>query len=189
MIIMPVASFLPSMRSNRAFAAKNYRSTLPKTRSIRPSHPLLGSFFVVTSVFASVAIVGGGPMGWFFYFFLMPFYLAFPSAAFGFRWGLTALAIWAIGFLVARALIARKLQADRKADPETPKEDLEIGFWHDFFFGGIAGDAFEGGWTSSGSSVGGWSGSGWSGGGGFGGGGGFSGGGGSFGGGGASGSW
>ena len=150
--------------------------------------PFLGSFFVVTSVFASVAIVGGGAMGWFFYFFLMPFYLAFPSAAFGFRWGLVALMIWATGYLVARVLIARKLQADRRADPETSEEDLEIGFWRDFFLGSIAGDSFEGGWTSGGS-VSGWSGGGWSGGGGFGGGGGFSGGGGSFGGGGASGSW
>ena len=118
-----------------------------------------GVFTVVVGLFSLISIASSGCTGWFLYFFLMPFYVAFPSAVFGPVGGLIALGTWIVAFPVLRMWIG----------------------------GTASGKAFKGwipaggGWTSGGWSSDGWSGGGFSGG--------FSGGGGSFGGGGASGSW
>jgi len=122
----------------------------------------MGAIFLsVIGVFAFSALFTKGGGAWFLYLFLVPFFFAFPGAAFGGKVGLIAVLVWLVGFPILRAII-----------------------WHS-----TAGKDFRTShptWTTWSSSGGGWSsgGGGWSGGGG-----GFSGGGGSFGGGGASGGW
>ena len=122
----------------------------------------MGAIFLsVIGVFAFSALFSKGGGAWFLYLFLVPFFFAFPGAAFGGKVGLIVVLVWLIGFPILRAII-----------------------WHS-----TAGKEFRTShptWTTWSSSGGSWSsgGGGWSGGGG-----GFSGGGGSFGGGGASGGW
>ena len=122
----------------------------------------LGVFAVVVGTFALKSLATRGFTGWFFFFFLMPFFYSFPAAVFGSVGGAVVLGIWVIAFPILRYWMRSTGmgQAVRKWVPRSS--------------GGFAG----GGWSSGGLS----------GGGGFSGGG-FSGGGGSFGGGGASGSW
>ncbi len=119
-------------------------------------------FLVVIGTFAVTALFSKGGGAWFLYLFLVPFFFAFPSAAFGILVGTIVVLVWLIGFPILRTLI-----------------------WHT-----SAGKGFRTShptWVTLGSSGGSWGGSSSFGGGSFGGG--FSGGGGSFGGGGASGGW
>lgn len=118
-------------------------------------------FALVVGLFSFVAVLGEGCQGWFLYFFLMPFYGMFPTAAFGPRAGIAFLGGWIVLFPLLRLLLRNTARGRR---------------WTRGFGGGTFA---SGGWTTS---FGGGSGGGFSGGG-------FSGGGGSFGGGGASGSW
>ena len=60
-------------------------------------------FMAVVGVFSFIAIFGKGGGGWFLYFFLMPFYAAFPFAIFG-RYGLIVFAAWVIGFPILRIM-------------------------------------------------------------------------------------
>ncbi len=60
-------------------------------------------FFVVVGTFSITALFGKGGQGWFLYFFLMPFYGAFPVAFLG-KYGLILLAAWVIGFPILRIL-------------------------------------------------------------------------------------
>ncbi len=60
-------------------------------------------FVVVIGVFSFTALFGQGGQSWFLYFFLMPFYGAFPTAFFG-RAGLILLAAWVIGFPIMRIM-------------------------------------------------------------------------------------
>lgn len=60
-------------------------------------------FIIVIGVFSFTAIFGKGGQGWFLYFFLVPFYAAFPTAFFG-KYGLILLAAWIIGFPILRVL-------------------------------------------------------------------------------------
>jgi uncharacterized protein len=129
-----------------------------------PFRLLIGAFiFGIIGLFTFVGIMTPG-MGWFLYFFLIPFWAVFPMVVVGTNIALVLLVLYIVGFPITKIIVSRK-EWYKKA-----KEDLKK-----------KGRASIGGFTfSSGGGGGGWS---------SGGGGGFSGGGGSSGGGGASGSW
>ena len=132
-----------------------------------PMRILLGAFiFGIIGLFTVVGVMTPG-MGWFLYFFLVPFWAMFPIMVVGVRGALIMLCTYVVTFPLAKLIVARQPWYE-KARTELKRK----------------GTATVGGWTMS---TGG-GGSSWSSGGG-GGGGGFSGGGGSSGGGGASGSW
>ena len=126
---------------------------------------LIGAFiFGIIGLFTAIGILTPG-VGWFLYFFLIPFWAMFPIIVVGTTGALILLIIYVVGYPIA------KLMLRNNAWYKKAKEDLRT-----------KGRASIGGFTfSSGGSGGGWSSGG--------GGGGFSGGGGSSGGGGASGSW
>jgi uncharacterized protein len=125
---------------------------------------LIGAFiFGIIGLFTVMGIVTPG-VGWFLYFFLIPFWAMFPIIVVGTSGALTLLIIYVVGFPLAKLMFRNKDWYKKAA------QDLRT-----------KGKANIGGFTlTSGGSGGGWS---------SGGGGGFSGGGGSSGGGGASGSW
>jgi len=131
-----------------------------------PMRILLGAFiFGIIGLFTFIGIVTPG-MGWFLYFFLIPFWAMFPIIIVGVKGALICLAVYLIGFPLAKLLLRgtgwyAKAAKEMKTTGRTTMGGMVI--------------------TSGGSSSGG--------GGGSSGGGGFSGGGGSSGGGGASGSW
>ena len=62
-------------------------------------------FFVVVGTFAVSALFSKGGGAWFLYFFLMPFFFAFPGALLGFKWGGVFVLAWLIGFPLLRTLI------------------------------------------------------------------------------------
>jgi len=134
-----------------------------------PMRILLGAFiFGVIGLFTFIGVMTPG-MGWFLYFFLIPFWAMFPIIVLGVRGALVLLAIYVVGFPIAKLIVSRK-EWYRKAAAELKKTGSTT-------LGGVvvtSGGARSGGSWSSGSS---------------GSSGGFSGGGGSSGGGGASGSW
>jgi len=117
------------------------------------------AFLIPVGLFSLQALTARGCVAWFLYFFLMPFWFAFPLAILGRPLGFVPLGLWIIGFPIVWAI--RRGGGGAGSDGGTGP------FW-----------GTGGGWSSS---RGGW-------GGGFSGGG-FSGGGGSFGGGGASSGW
>jgi uncharacterized protein len=121
----------------------------------------LGIFTVVVGMFTFIALFSKGFVSWFLYVFLIPFWMAFPYAAIGGTIGLLPFLIYAIGFPIGKAWLAKSSTGIR---------------WQKSIGTSFLTSSSHGGWSSSG---GGWSS----------GGGGFSGGGGSFGGGGSSGSW
>ena len=125
-------------------------------------------FAVVIGVFSLVALATEGAGAWFFYLFLTPFWLAFPIAIFGSRFGVFFGLAWLLGFPILHRILRKKRKSGKLF--KTTK-------WST---GGLPGGGWV--WSSRGGGSGG--GRGWGGGGG-----GFSGGGGSFGGGGASGRW
>jgi uncharacterized protein len=131
-----------------------------------PMRILLGAFiFGVIGLFTFIAVMTPG-MGWFLYFFLIPFWAMFPIIVLGVRGALVLFAIYVVGFPIVKVIVSRK-EWYRKAATELKKTGKAT-------VGGVvitSGGGSGGGSWSSGSS------------------GGFSGGGGSSGGGGASGSW
>lgn len=128
---------------------------------------LFGAFiFGIIGLFTFIGVVTPG-MGWFLYFFLIPFWAMFPVVIFGSGITFYILLTYLIGFPIAKILISRSGLYRRAAEEIRKKGVARIG---GFTIGGAGGT----GWSSRGS---------WSSGGGF------SGGGGSSGGGGASGSW
>jgi len=131
-----------------------------------PMRILMGAlFFGVVGVFSLSALGTDGCGGWFLYLFLVPFYLAFPSALIHPLAGPVAAGIWLLAFPLLRAVFGKR----HRPKWLTAMASQTHGGRRGGFFGGFGG--FGGG-----------------GGGGFSGGG-FSGGGGSFGGGGASSGW
>ena len=132
-----------------------------------PMRILLGAFiFGIIGLFTVVGVMTPG-MGWFLYFFLIPFWAMFPIMIVGVRGALVLLCTYVIAFPLAKLVVSRQPWYAKASSDLKKKGTTTIG-----------------GWTMS---TGGGGGSSWSSGGG--GGGGFSGGGGSSGGGGASGSW
>lgn len=125
---------------------------------------LFGAFiFGIIGLFTFIGVVTPG-MGWFLYFFLIPFWAMFPVVIFGSGITFYILLAYLVGFPIAKILVSRSGAYQRAAEELKKKGVARVG---GFTIGG-------GGWSSRGS---------WSSGGGF------SGGGGSSGGGGASGSW
>jgi uncharacterized protein len=127
---------------------------------------LMGAFiFGIIGLFTFIGIITPG-VGWFLYFFLIPFWAMFPVMIFGSGATFYILIAYLIGFPVAKLLVSRSGRYRQALEDLKKKGHASIG-------GFSVGSG--GGWSSGGS---------WSSGGG-----GFSGGGGSSGGGGASGSW
>jgi uncharacterized protein len=130
---------------------------------------LLGAFvFGILGLFTFLGIVTPG-MGWFLYFFLIPFWAIFPVMVVGGRGALAVLATHLVGFPIAKLALKRQGWYEKATRDLKLKGRARIG--------GFAVATGGGGWSSGSSSSGSSSG------------GGFSGGGGSSGGGGASGSW
>ena len=126
---------------------------------------LIGAFiFGIIGLFTVLGILTPG-MGWFLYFFLIPFWAMFPIVVVGARGALWLLGTYVIGFPIAKLIVSRQPWYEKAKQDIKTKGTAKIG---GFTLGGGSGGSS---W-SSGSS-----------------GGGFSGGGGSSGGGGASGSW
>ncbi|MDD5301592.1 MAG: TPM domain-containing protein [Elusimicrobia bacterium] len=123
--------------------------------------------FGILGLFEVVGLAAPG-MGWFLYFFLIPFWAAFPMAIWGVRFGMGCLMTHLIGFPFIKGLLPHTAIGSKfsvKGGKKVFYGNTEI-----FTMGGGGFSSGGGGWSS-------------------GGGGGFSGGGGSFGGGGSSGSW
>ncbi len=127
---------------------------------------LIGAFiFGIIGLFTVIGILTPG-MGWFLYFFLIPFWAMFPIIVVGAKGALYMLGTYLVVFPIAKLIVPRlSWYGKAKQDIET-KGSAKIG---GFTIGGRSGGSS---WSSGSSS-----------------GGGFSGGGGSSGGGGASGSW
>ena len=131
-----------------------------------PIRILLGCFiFGIIGLFTFMGIVTPG-MGWFLYFFLIPFWAMFPIVVLGVRGALALLVTYLVGFPIAKMIVARSGWYEKAQHEIKTKGTTTIG-------GMVLSSGSSGGGWSSGSSSGG----------------GFSGGGGSSGGGGASGSW
>lgn len=129
---------------------------------------LTGAFiFGIIGLFTFVGIITPG-MGWFLYFFLIPFWAMFPVMIFGSGITFYILIAYLVGFPIAKLLVSRSSGYRQAMEDFKKKGHASIG--------GFSWGRGSGGWSSGGGS--------WSSGGG-----GFSGGGGSSGGGGASGSW
>ena len=133
-----------------------------------PMRILLGCFvFGIIGLFTFLGIMTPG-MGWFLYFFLIPFWAMFPIIILGVRGALILLGIYVVGFPIAKLIVSRMDWYEKAARELKAKGTTTIGGMT-MSSGGSSGGSF-----SSGRS---------------GGGGGFSGSGGSSGGGGSSGSW
>ena len=130
-----------------------------------PMRILLGAFiFGIIGLFTFIGIMTPG-MGWFLYFFLIPFWAMFPIVILGVKGALTLLAIYVVGFPIAKLIVSRQPWYEKAAKEMKTKGSTSIGGMVISSRGGSSGGGFSSG------------------------GGGFSGGGGSSGGGGASGSW
>jgi uncharacterized protein len=129
-----------------------------------PMRILIGAFiFGIIGLFTVLGVMTPG-MGWFLYFFLIPFWAMFPIIVLGVKGAMILLGIYVVGFPIAKLIVSRQPWYLKAAREMKTKGSTSIG-------GMVI--------SSGGGSSGGYSG----------GGGGFSGGGGSSGGGGASGSW
>jgi uncharacterized protein len=106
-----------------------------------PLRILLGCFiFGIIGLFTYVGIITPG-MGWFLYFFLIPFWAMFPIIILGVRGALALLATYAIGFPIAKLIVSRsdwyaKAQHDMKT-----KGTATVG-------GMVLGGSSSGGWSS-----------------------------------------
>lgn len=153
-------------RVTRSAAAKSEFIKAPKMAL--HEKVLFGAFiFGIIGLFTFIGIATPG-MGWFLYFFLIPFWAMFPVVIFGSSITFYILLAYLVGFPIAKILLSRSDFYRRAADELKKKGVARVG---GFTIGG--GSWGSGSWSSSGGFSGG----------------GFSGGGGSSGGGGASGSW
>jgi uncharacterized protein len=110
-------------------------------------------FTIIVGVHSLVAVLTPGKMGWFLYFFLMPFYAAFPSFIVPPYGGVVACGAWILLFPILRHWVQPWSKEFKTRHPGLAG------------FAGGGGSSSGGGWSSSGS------GGGFSGGGSFGGGG------------------
>jgi uncharacterized protein len=129
---------------------------------------LIGCFiFGIIGLFTGLGIVTPG-MGWFLYFFLIPFWAMFPIVVIGMQATLVILVIYLVGFPIAKLILSRSKWYLKAKKALKTKGRAHIGGFT-LTSGGRSGSSGSRSWSSGGSS--------------------FSGGGGSSGGGGASGSW
>ncbi|MBI4059987.1 MAG: TPM domain-containing protein [Elusimicrobia bacterium] len=147
-------SYAPPERSRRS--GRNDFAELGLLEKLLVSAFILG----LLGLFEFVGVAAPG-MGWFLYFFLIPFWAAFPMAIWGAKIGLGCLTAHLLGFPILKSLLPRT-EFGRK---------IRVKGGRHVYYGGAPMFTLGGGGGGGGS------------------GGGFSGGGGSFGGGGASGSW
>jgi uncharacterized protein len=130
-----------------------------------PQRILIGAFvFSIIGLFTFIGVMTPG-MGWFLYVFLIPFWAMFPMMIIGVWPALCLLAIYLVGYPVAKVLLSRSEWYQKAATQLKTTGHANIGGFAVTSSGGSSGFSSSGG------------------------GGGFSGGGGSSGGGGASGSW
>lgn len=122
-------------------------------------------FLLIVGVFTMVATTTTGFAGWFLYLFLMPFWIAFPSASFGIVVGSVLFGLYALGIGATKIWLSKSKKGQAMMKKFSKKWPAGKG-------GSLRRGGSSRGWSSGGSS-----------------GGGFSGGGGSFSGGGASGKW
>jgi len=86
-----------------------------------PSRILLSLFvFGIIGLFTFIGIVTPGGMGWFLYFFLIPFWSIFPMVIFGSQAALFMIGTYAVLYPIARIVVARmpwflKAQEDMKS--------------------------------------------------------------------------
>ncbi len=131
-----------------------------------PMRILMGAFiFGIIGLFTFLGVVTPG-MGWFLYFFLIPFWAMFPIIVVGVRGALALLGTYVVGFPLAKVILSRRPWYREARESLRTTGKAQIGGFT------VGGGGSGGSWSSGGGS-----------------GGGFSGGGGSSGGGGASGSW
>ena len=64
-------------------------------------------FVAVVGTFSFNALFSGGCQSWFLWVFLMPFYFGFGSAFAGLTVGVVLLALWAVGFPLAKLWLGR----------------------------------------------------------------------------------
>lgn len=154
-------------RAKRSAGAKSEFIKAPKMAL--HEKVLFGAFiFGIIGLFTFIGIATPG-MGWFLYFFLIPFWAMFPVVIFGSSITFYILLAYLVGFPIAKILLSRSDFYRRAAEELKKKGVARVG---GFTIGGGSSGS-HGSWSSSGGFSGG----------------GFSGGGGSSGGGGASGSW
>ncbi len=73
-----------------------------------PMHILMGAFiFGIIGLFTFLGVVTPG-MGWFLYFFLIPFWAMFPIIIVGVRGALALLGTYVVGFPVAKLILSRR---------------------------------------------------------------------------------
>src|SRR5438874_3564954 len=117
-----------------------------------PLRILLACFiFGIIGLFTYVGIITPG-MGWFLYFFLIPFWVMFPIIILGVRGALILLGTYVIGFPLAKLIVSRsdwyvKAQHDLKTKGTTTIGGMAMG-----------GASSSGGWSSGTSGGGGFSG-------------------------------
>ncbi len=109
----------------------------------------LAVFGVVIGTFSLIGLATPGCTGWFLYLFLMPFYAAFPTAAFGPAGGAVALGAWVIGFPILR------LWAGKTASGRTFQSWFPAGTSSGGSSGGWSSGGFSGGFSGGGGSFGG----------------------------------
>jgi uncharacterized protein len=94
-----------------------------------PMRILLGCFiFGIIGLFTMVGIMTPG-MGWFLYLFLIPFWAMFPIVIIGVKATLVVLAIYLIGFPIAKLIVSRR--------PEYAKAAKELKSKGSTTFGGM----------------------------------------------------
>jgi len=170
-----VAAILTQLQDGDAAAPEEGTAAPSKTKESFFQGPdlgiveriLIGSFiFGIIGLFTFLGVVTPG-VGWFLYFFLIPFWAMFPIVVVGTTGALVLLVTYLVCFPIAKLVLSRAPWYGKAKKDLKSKGRAGIG--------GFTLTSGGGGWRSSGS--------------GFSSGGGFSGGGGSSGGGGASGSW
>ena len=91
----------------------------PEPAAVADAHPARRFIFGIIGLFTFIGIVTPG-MGWFLYFFLIPFWAMFPIVILGVRGALILLGIYVVGFPLAKLILSR---TDWYAEGEEGPED------------------------------------------------------------------
>jgi len=115
-------------------------------------------FCVVVGTFAFTALFTKGAGAWFLYLFLVPFFFAFPSAAFGILVGTIVVILWLIGFPILRTLVWHTGTGKdfRASHPTLTTINSSGGFSSGGWSGGGGGFSGGGGSFGGGGASGGW---------------------------------